>query len=183
MGEKLTGKQQVFIDSYLSNGFNATEAARHAGYKGNDVTLASIGYQNLRKLQIASEISGRMNEHCASANEVLDVLTTQMRGSLVTVIRATGDKELADKLEETGADKLLKKLEIIKTVKRTKEEEEIEETRYKFEIHDPQSAAVHIGKHHKLFTDRQEIGGIGGGPLVLEVEFVEEKPTDTPEET
>ena len=36
MGQELTGKQKVFVDAYLSNGFNATEAARTAGYKGGD---------------------------------------------------------------------------------------------------------------------------------------------------
>jgi hypothetical protein len=102
-----------------------------------------------------------------------------MRGSLLTVIRATGDDELADKLEAAGAAKLLKKCEIVKTVKHSKDGEKIEEIRHKFEIHDPQAAAVHVGKHHKLFTDKHEIGSIGGGPLQIEVEFVNEKPTET----
>jgi len=42
----LTIKQQKFVDSYSGN---ATEAARLAGYAGNDTTLASIGNENLRK--------------------------------------------------------------------------------------------------------------------------------------
>ena len=38
----LTLKQKAFADYYIEFG-NATEAARQAGYKGNDVTLAAVG--------------------------------------------------------------------------------------------------------------------------------------------
>lgn len=175
----LTGKQRVFINAYLTNGFNATEAARIAGYKGNNVTLAAVGYENLRKPQIASEIAQRINEHCASANEVLDVLTKQMRGSLADVIGIAGDPELADELKKAGVDKLLKKHKIRRTIRTTKDGETIEDVTHEFEIHDPQAAAVHIGKHHKLFTEKHEVGGIGGGQLQIEVEFIDEKSTET----
>lgn len=54
----LSEKQRRFIAAYIgeANG-NATHAARLAGYKGNDVTLATVGSQNLRNLQIASQIA------------------------------------------------------------------------------------------------------------------------------
>jgi len=162
----LTGKEQAFVDYYLGESrFNATDAARKAGYKGNDVTLASVGYENLRKPKITSEISRRMNEHCASANEVLDVLTTQMRGSIVGVIRATGDVELADKLEAAGVDRLLKKHKIRRSIRTTREGETVEDVTHEFEIHDPQAAAVHVGKYHKLFAERTEVTGKDGGPI------------------
>jgi hypothetical protein len=38
---------------------NATEAARLAGYRGNDVTLAASGHENLRKPQISEAVSER----------------------------------------------------------------------------------------------------------------------------
>ena len=46
--EKLTIKQQTFVAEYLKTG-NATEAARRAGYKGNDNTLRVVGQENLLK--------------------------------------------------------------------------------------------------------------------------------------
>jgi len=179
MTEQLTGKQRVFIAAYLSNGFNATEAARTAGYKGNTATLGAVGYENLRKPLIASEVNGRINEACASANEVLDTLTKQMRGSLVEVIRIAGDPELADALAGAGLDKLLKKHKVRRVTRTTREGEEVVEITHEFEIHDAQAAAVHVGKFHKLFTDKHEVGGVGGGPVRIEVEFVDEKPTET----
>lgn len=54
-GEKLTPKQEIFVSEYLKTG-NATEAARRAGYKGNDSTLQSIAKENLRKPLIQGAI-------------------------------------------------------------------------------------------------------------------------------
>lgn len=51
MAEKLTPKQEKWLNAYVETG-NATEAARRAGYKGNDQTLRAVGYQNLTKLHI-----------------------------------------------------------------------------------------------------------------------------------
>ncbi len=53
---KLTLKQQRFVDAFDGN---ATAAARAAGYKGDDVTLATVGAENLRKPQIAAAIAAR----------------------------------------------------------------------------------------------------------------------------
>lgn len=53
---KLTSKQLKFIAAYDGNG---TKAARLAGYKGNDKTLAEVAKENLRKPLIASEIKKR----------------------------------------------------------------------------------------------------------------------------
>ena len=55
MDKKLTPKQQLFVSEYLKTG-NATEAARKAGYKGNEETLRSIGKENLTKPPIKRAI-------------------------------------------------------------------------------------------------------------------------------
>ena len=51
MADKLTPKQALFVSEYLKTG-NGTEAARRAGYKGNDVTLGQVAAENLKKPQI-----------------------------------------------------------------------------------------------------------------------------------
>lgn len=54
---KLTGKQEAFIAFYLGDARqNATEAARLAGYAGNDKTLGVVGCENLAKPKIAAAI-------------------------------------------------------------------------------------------------------------------------------
>jgi len=55
----LTYKQRAFVEHFLAMGdaqWNATEAAKLAGYKGNRVSLATIGSANLRKVQIQEAI-------------------------------------------------------------------------------------------------------------------------------
>jgi len=49
---KLTIKQQSFINHYLANGGNGTQAARSAKYKGSDNTLAAVAKENIRKPHI-----------------------------------------------------------------------------------------------------------------------------------
>lgn len=53
--DKLTLKQQLFIKAYIETK-NATEAARRVYDCKNDVVAASIGFENLRKLQIADAL-------------------------------------------------------------------------------------------------------------------------------
>ena len=52
----MTPRQKKFVELYLGN---ATEAARRAGYKGSDATLAQTGAQLLRKPEIRSAIDAR----------------------------------------------------------------------------------------------------------------------------
>jgi len=77
---KLTTKQQLFVEAYIgkANG-NATEAARLAGYKGNDVTLAAVGAENLKKPHIAEFCHKRVETAGMTANEVVSELTKLAR--------------------------------------------------------------------------------------------------------
>ena len=79
----LTLKQKAFADYYIELG-NATVAARKAGYKGNDVTLAAVGSENLRKPQIAEYIAERIKpteeKHIATADEVMQFFSDVMNG-------------------------------------------------------------------------------------------------------
>lgn len=58
----LTMKQMAFCVHYVSASvnLNATEAARRAGYKGNDNTLGTVGFENMLKPAIRDEIDRRM---------------------------------------------------------------------------------------------------------------------------
>jgi hypothetical protein len=185
----LTGKQRLFTEAYLSNGFNATEAARSAGYKGNDNVLGVTGFDNLRNPKIAVIVQHRMNEAAMSANEVMARLSTIARGDVNDCLDEDGkfDLQKARRLQKT---RLLKKLKSKRTSKRVdsfiegdeKEKETLETSlvyeEVEFEMYSAHEALRDIGKFHRLFTDRYEVGGIGGGPLQIEVEFIEEKPND-----
>jgi phage terminase small subunit len=79
--KKLSEKQKRFCDYYLETG-NATEAARKAGYKGNN--LNRIASENLSKLVIKKYIEERTKQmdedRIAKPQEVLEYLTRVMLG-------------------------------------------------------------------------------------------------------
>lgn len=77
--EKLTEKQKRFIDYYIEIG-NASKASEMAGYKGKN--LNTIGAQNLAKLSkfIKVKLEEKENQRIASQDEVLQYLTSVMRG-------------------------------------------------------------------------------------------------------
>ena len=55
--KKLTLKQTKYIKYYFECDGNGTEAARRAGYKGNDTTLCAMSTDNLRKPLIIAAIA------------------------------------------------------------------------------------------------------------------------------
>ncbi len=80
---RLTEKQKRFADYYIETG-NATEAAIKAGYSQR--TARFIGAENLTKPNIKSYIEQRLkeleDERIADATEVLQYLTSVMRGEI-----------------------------------------------------------------------------------------------------
>mgnify|MGYP000019103813 CR=1 FL=1 len=78
---KLTTKQKLFVEAYLQNP-NGTAAARQAGYKGNDNTLASVAKENLRKPHISKLLTKRVESEAMSANDVLNQLTVIAKAKL-----------------------------------------------------------------------------------------------------
>lgn len=140
---KLSGKQRAFIEAYLGDAnFNATQAARLAGYKGNDVTLASVGWENLRKPQIKQRISECFAESAMSADEVLARLAEQARGEHRQYMALDGTLDI-ERLVEDG------KAHLIKAIKPG-------QYGTLYEFYNAQSALALIGKHHILFVDRQQ---------------------------
>ena len=71
----LTLKQQLFVESFIGPARgNATEAARRAGYAGNDATLAQVAAENLRRPQILTLINARVEQAAMTADEILTEL-------------------------------------------------------------------------------------------------------------
>ena len=85
---RLSDKQASFIRWYCSAlvNMNGTEAARRAGYKGNDQTLAAIAAENLRKPKIREEIDRRIAKATAAANVTIEKILWELQ---VTYERAS----------------------------------------------------------------------------------------------
>ncbi len=88
---KLTEKQERFIDYYIELG-NATEAARKAGY--SERSAKQIGNENLTKLDffIKERLKELEDKRTADVKEVLQYLTSVMRGEEVEEVVGFTDK-------------------------------------------------------------------------------------------
>jgi phage terminase small subunit len=113
---KLTEKQKRFADYYVELG-NATEAAIKAGYSKK--TARQVGSENLSKpyilAYIEEQIAKKDTERVASQDEVLEFLTTVMRGQITEQVPVVMEKtfEMVDKTptikDRTKAAELLGK--------------------------------------------------------------------------
>jgi phage terminase small subunit len=103
--KKLSEKQKRFIDYYVETG-NATEAAKRAGYRGNN--LNRIGSENLSKLDgyIKERMKELENERIATADEVLTYLTKVMRDEGLETKDRTKAAELLGKRHALFTEKI-----------------------------------------------------------------------------
>lgn len=78
-GGELTGLQRAFVDAWFACRYNGTEAARQAGYQGDDKSLAATASRTLRMVKVRQEIAARFAAHGATSEEALAHLTEWMR--------------------------------------------------------------------------------------------------------
>ena len=112
---KLTEKQKRFADEYIISG-NATQAAIKAGYAKK--AAYQTGAENLRKPQIKNYIDERLeelkSERTADAQEVLEYLTSVMRGNETEeVLIGVGEGMQSTVQKEVGAKDRLKAAELL----------------------------------------------------------------------
>jgi phage terminase small subunit len=144
----LSNKQQIFVEEYLTT-WNATEAARRARYAHPNVQ----GSRLLVNISIAEEIKARISERTMGPDEVLLRLGEQARSEYAAYIMRDGTVDM-ESLVRDG------KAHLIKGIKETAHGRTIE-------FYDGQAALVHIGRHHKLFTDKVEASGPDDGPIPI----------------
>ena len=140
MANGLTDKQRIWVDEYLKC-WNATEAARLAGYENP----RHSGYENSTKPYIQAEISKRLSASAMSAGEVLERLGNQGRFDPAE-LWVLGEEGVRP---NWGAIRSGKYAGLIKSIKQTRDG-------WQIECYDGQRAIELIGKHHGLFTDKQE---------------------------
>jgi len=134
-------RQQVFLEEYLKC-WNASEAARKAGFKGK---ANVVGPRLLANVSIQQAIQARLNELKMSADEVLVRLADQARGSMADFIQVTEDGQIRISLAKAD------KLHLVRKVSLTAE------GGLQIELYDSQDALKLLGQHYKLFTQKHEV--------------------------
>jgi len=110
---EISMSQAVFVEEYLSNGFNATEAAKAAKYAAfNRGGYTKIASSILKTPKIKSLVARRIAERALSANEVLDRIRDVADGSIADVL--SDDTTFIDlsKAKQRGKLHLLKEIKI-----------------------------------------------------------------------
>lgn len=148
----LTDKRRIFLEAYLSC-WNATEAARRAGY----AQPGSEGHRLLKNAEIQVAIAERVSDVAMGADEVLVRLAEQARGAPENFIEIKAGLPFMnwDSLKETGGLRLIKKLKYDGN------------GNPEVEFYDAQAALIQLGRVHGLFTDKQQIAGPDGGALII----------------
>ena len=131
-------KERVWLEEYLKC-WNATEAARRAGYKWP----RRIGSRKLGKF--SGDIQERIDQLVMSANETLIRLSEIARGAWSDYIQEDGNIDVARMVQD-------RKAHLVHKATDTKYGKSVE-------FCDMQHALVQIGKHHGLFMDKHEHKG------------------------
>lgn len=174
--ETLSPRHRAFVDTYIACNFNGTRAARILEYAHPNVQAARL----LANVSIQAAIKERMSEVAMSADEVMQRLGNYARfdmsefvrmpvfvpTSLETERQPVGDDEPVADSQSRHIEPYVDLLALIEAgkgyaVKAIK----VTPNGANIEFHDPVAALEKIGKHHKLFVERQEHTGKDGKPI------------------
>jgi len=150
---QFTSLQLGFIEAYLGEAnFNKTKAARIAGYKGNGRTLAQVGYENLKKPDIAREVKMRLQASAMGQDELLMHLGRQARSKMVIQKYLSADGVNVDAMIKDGHGNLIKSMKPGKYG-------------MMIEFVDDLKSQELIGRHLAIFVDKSEVIEINAGSL------------------
>lgn len=138
----LTAKQALFIEHYLQC-WNATEAARRAGYSEDSVR--QIGAENLTKPYIAEEVKRRIDELTMKTDEALLRLTKQARSTMADFVKLFPGVNMP--MIDWHAAAANGALDVVKEIT-------IKDGEISFKLYDAQSALVHIIKQRQLLEGK-----------------------------
>lgn len=136
---KSSYREMLFANAFIRRNFNATDAAKDAGYNGTRGSLAVLGSRLLKKETVKGLIQKALNKQ----NYRFQLDSDFVLQSLMEIVERCMQKEpIRDrKGRPTG--------------------------QWKFADRGANKALELLGKHLKLWTERMEITGPGGGPIQL----------------
>lgn len=148
MSERLTGKQERFVNEYIIC-LNGTEAHRRAGYEGDDNVHAVEASRLLRNPKIMRAIADRTAQYAMSANEVLAQLTDIARNDIGDALNSFGGIDMSEAMRRGKSGQIKRyKSKVTTITEKDGTEREIVET--EVEMYDRQAALNTLAKYHDL---------------------------------
>jgi phage terminase small subunit len=143
----LPSNEERFCQEYVID-HNGTQAARRAGYRGSDATLATKAWRLLRKDEVWKRV-----------RELEDAISTRNHLSAARTLEKSAEIVEADIAEITEEDGTIRSLRSIPP-KFRKLIESLEYDIYgrpKIKLPSRNAALTNLMKHHKLITERSDI--------------------------
>lgn len=171
---RFSAKEKKFIHEYLSDPrHNATAAAKAAGYDAkSDAVYRVIACQVMKRENVRAAINAAFEALAMPKFETIFRISKIAAGDLDDLLDEDGNFSI-DLARERDVTFLLKKVEVDRDVMEVKEsggedplERSIIKEKVKIQIHDPLKALELLGRHGKLFSDRVEVTGKDGRPLI-----------------
>lgn len=164
--KKLTPKERAFVEAYATNGGNGTQAARAAGYGGDDNSLAVTAHTNLSKPKITEYLASISQKAIQKAEEaaVADLSEALAKASDIlrsnTVAKAIREDGSVDiEVLRTAPPGVLKKYKTKSRMERDPDDPtkwtRVEEVA--FEAESALSAAQLLTRHYDAAKDRDAI--------------------------
>jgi hypothetical protein len=160
-------RKQLFVDEYLTGAatgkrFNAAAAYEHAGYAPNPANPSSNAWKLLRDPSVQAYMKDRLAEHVMSVEEALVRLAEIARAEV-------GDIVIRDPVTGRLDIDTLKVLTNKKYIKNFYWDSN---GNPRIEFHDSYAALKDILKISGALSEGFQLGGVGGGPAVLQIQFV-----------
>ncbi|MDO9490179.1 MAG: terminase small subunit [Sphingomonadaceae bacterium] len=178
----LTPKRQRFVDEYLVD-LNATRAYRDAGFKGNDNVCAVEGHRLLSNPNVAAAIKEAMDKRAERVGLTADETLGQLRRMLMfdprKLLNDDGTpKAIGDLDDDTVMAVAGLKIRVERGKGGQKGDSEsagdVEATIAEYRLTDRVRVTELAMRHLKLLTDKMELTGRNGEPLVRETTPLED---------
>lgn len=147
-GRRLRLTPDNLAEALIANGGNQIQAARAAGFEGSPDTLKVTGSQIFRTPNVLSRVRARVEGSAATADEVLALLGSHLRGDVADFVDCWDERGELDlrKAQEFGVSRNIKKLIYTPVSVELPNGTYMIARRTTLELHDSQSAAATLAK-------------------------------------
>lgn len=152
----LNARQRKFIESYCTNGFNATRAAKDAGFA--EASADRTGWRLLRNEKVARARDLLLAASQMSPEELISRISDDATASMLPFLKIEAVTRGTRTMHQLRIDfSTPEAKEALRWVRKVKVEQTKWGEQITFELVDDQRAKDMLARAHKLFVDRQEI--------------------------